>query len=165
MSDSPDGARAVRAALDEINRTALRCAATFTAPAAPGKWSPSQVVEHVARALEASAEDVAGRRSRLPSLPAPLRFLARKLLFERVLRTKVFPKARTNAAMNPESGPPTPAEAAARLEAAWLAFSAACEAQRGAPASSRSFGTVPLADYIEFQALHTSHHGKQLIRS
>jgi hypothetical protein len=165
MTATPDGTRAIRAALDEIGRTAERCAATFTAPAAPGKWSPSQVVEHVARSLEAGAADMAGRRSAQPGLPAPLRFLARKLLFERVLRNKAFPRARTNKAMNPESGPPTPADAKARLDAAFRAFATACEAQRGAAAASLTFGTVSLTDYIAFQAIHTVHHGKQLIRA
>jgi hypothetical protein len=47
--------------------------ATWTVPRAPGKWSPSQVVEHVARIMEESANVVSGARSKFPTLPLVLR--------------------------------------------------------------------------------------------
>jgi hypothetical protein len=165
VNPNTDAVGEVREALDETTRIAERCAGTFTSPAAPGKWSPAQVVEHIALSLEAAAVDLSGKPSGLPSLPAPLRFLARKLLFERVLRNGSFPKARTNKAMNLASGPETASLAAARLDTAWRTFATACDAHGGAPATSRVFGTIPLSDYARFQALHTAHHAKQLIRS
>jgi hypothetical protein len=42
----------------------------WNAPPAPGKWSPSQIAEHVARSLEESAHMAAGRPSKFPRLPA-----------------------------------------------------------------------------------------------
>ena len=90
----------------------------WSAPAAPNKWSPAQMVEHVARSLEEAALDMAGQRSKIPNLPTPLRFVARKLLCERVLARGSFPRAKTNKAMNPETGPESPAAAGVRLEAA-----------------------------------------------
>jgi hypothetical protein len=50
MSELDEAIREVRAAVREMVATAARAAATFTTPRAPGKWSPSQVTEHVARA-------------------------------------------------------------------------------------------------------------------
>src|SRR5438093_12211735 len=97
-----------RSAVDEMIRTGNSCTTTWTTPRAPGKWSPSFVVEHVALSLEASADDIAGRPSRLPRIPAPLRFVVRGFLFNRVLKTGNFPKAKTNAGMTPAAGPPTP---------------------------------------------------------
>jgi hypothetical protein len=63
---------------------------------APGKWSPSQIVEHVARSLEESANMATGRPSKFPGLPALVYPVVRGLLFRRVLRNAAFPKARTN---------------------------------------------------------------------
>ena len=162
MSELDDAMAGTRAAVDEIIHTAATSPATWTRPRAPGKWSPSQVVEHVARALEASADDIAGRPSNLPNLPRPLRFVARSFLFNRVVRGKPFPRARTNRAMDPAAGPATPADGADRLEAAWAALAAACAAAPSAEMTSKTFGPVRLPDYLRFQESHTRHHQKQM---
>jgi len=55
---------ALAASQDATNRLILmgeKTGASWTTPRAPGKWSPSQIVEHVARALEESANAAAGR--------------------------------------------------------------------------------------------------------
>lgn len=153
-----------RAAVEELIGATSRCGETWDHPRAPGKWSPAQVVEHVARSLEASATDMAGEASGLPALPAPLRFLARTLLFKRVVRSGRFPRARTNRAMNPERGPATPAEGVERLQAAWKTYDEATQRRASVQesAASRTFGTVPLQDYLRFQELHVRHHRKQI---
>ncbi len=38
-----------RAAVDDLMTAAEQCEAVWTIPREPGKWSPSQIVEHVAR--------------------------------------------------------------------------------------------------------------------
>jgi hypothetical protein len=164
MSEHDASLALARAAVDDVIRTASVVSATWTTPRAPGKWSPSLVVEHVALSWESGADEIAGRPSRFPTLPRPLRFLARGLLFNRVLRTKTFPKAKTNRAMTPTSGPATPAEAAARLDAAWGAFVAAYTdaAARGDDMTSVMFGRVRLVDYLRFQEYHTRHHHAQM---
>ena len=166
MSDLETQVTAARAAVDELVETSVACTEWWSVPAAPKKWSPAQVVEHVARSLEEAARDMAGQRSRLPNLPTPLRFVARKLLFERVLARVAFPRAKTNKAMDPETGPESPAAAGLRLEAAWRTFAGACEtvSAGGGPAASRVFGAVPLADYVRFQEIHTRHHRAQMVR-
>jgi len=50
-------------AIDQLMVAGERTATAWTAPRAPGKWSPSQIVEHVARSLEESANMAAGRPS------------------------------------------------------------------------------------------------------
>jgi hypothetical protein len=89
--------------------------------------------------------------------------LVRTVLLKRVLRTGTFPKARTNKAMNPESGPGSPAQARARLQEALGRLEAASLAKGGADArlSSGTFGSVAVGDYVRFQTLHTRHHGRQ----
>jgi hypothetical protein len=143
---------------------AERCEASWTTPRAPGKWSPSQLTEHVARALEESANVVAGAPSRFPTFPAFLRPLVRTLFFRRILAKGGFPKAKTTRAMDPESGPLTPADARARLETALERFDQACRARAasGGSVESTLFGSVSVADFARFQEIHTRHHDRQL---
>jgi DinB family protein len=154
-----------RREVDDMVRTATTCADCWTTPRAEGKWSPSQVLEHVARSLEASAGDVTGAKTSFPDMPRLLRPVLRRMLFRRVLETGTFQKARTNKAMNPERGPASPSEGIARLESTWSVFASACTdatARGNSVAKSRIFGEVPLADYIRFQGLHTRHHRAQM---
>jgi len=72
MADVRDVLAAHRAAVIDLVAAAERSAATWTTPRAPGKWSPSQVVEHVVRGLEEAANVVSG----VPSMPMPPGFPA-----------------------------------------------------------------------------------------
>jgi hypothetical protein len=89
------------------------------------------------------------------------------LLFKRVLRKAAFPRAKTNKAMNPASGPATPAEGRIRLETAHQKFVEACRqtASHGERMRTTVFGAVPVEDYVRFMELHTRHHGKQMADS
>ena len=90
MADVNDVLADNRAAVLDFVAAAERSATTWTTPRAPGKWSPSQVVEHVAGGLEEAANVVSGAPS-IPMLPALLRPLAR-LYFNRILKKGVFPE-------------------------------------------------------------------------
>jgi hypothetical protein len=169
MADLTPLLAANREAVHELLGTAEAAAAEghWTTPRAPGKWSPQQVVEHVAMALEEGGNVIAGQATKLPTLPAFVRPLA-KLMFNRAVRTGKFPKARTNKAMDPArsalSGPATAAEARARLDAALATFEEACRARAaaGGKVPSGAFGKVSLEDYARFTELHTRHHTKQI---
>lgn len=167
MADIDTALAGSRAAIEQLILTGERCGPAWTAPRAPGKWSPSQIVEHVARSLEESANMAAGRPSRFPALPAVVRPLVRNLLFRRVLRKGAFPKAKTNKAMNPLSGPATPNDGRKRLETAHDTFAAACRQLIGQGERMRTtiFGVVSVLDYVRFMELHALHHGKQMSES
>jgi hypothetical protein len=164
MADINAALTASKEAVEQLITSGERCGPAWAAPRAPGKWSPSQIVEHVARSLEESANMAAGRPSKFPTLPALVHPLVRALLFRRVLRKGTFPKARTNNAMNPASGPATVAEGRVRLEAAHEKFAAACRqvASRDEWMRTTIFGAVPVVDYVRFTELHTRHHQKQM---
>jgi hypothetical protein len=164
MADVNSALRANHDAIAELIAAADRCEAVWTASPAPGKWSPSQIVEHVALSLMESANRVSGMPSRLPTLPSFLHPLVRAFLFKRVLKKGTFPKSRTNKAMNPASGPATPAEARIRLESALAQFDRACRAcaSAGGTVASPAFGTVSVEDYARFIEVHTRHHHKQM---
>jgi len=164
MADVSTVIAANKEAVNELVAASERSAAVWTTPRAPGKWSPSQIVEHVARSIEESANMMAGAPTKFPALPFFLRPVARTLLFKRVLRTGGFPKARTNNAMNPQRGPATPADARARLEGAFAKFDreVRARAQTSDTVASGAFGTVPVVDYARFIEIHTRHHRKQM---
>ena len=165
MADINAALKASQDAIEQLIVAGERTGTSWTAPRAPGKWSPSQIVEHVARSLEESAHMAGGRPSKFPKLPAVIHPIARGLLFRRVLRKAEFPKGRTNKAMNPASGPGTPAEGRSRLETAHQKFDVACRQIASGSARMRTtiFGTVPVEDYVRFMELHTRHHGKQMM--
>ena len=152
-----------RAAVDDLIATAERSASVWTTPRSPGKWSPSQVVEHVARSMEESANVAAGVPSKFPSLPRLIRPVVR-LIFRWILRRQSFPKGKTPKPFDPATGSATPAEARVRLEEATTKFDQECRtcAGDGGAVESTVFGTIPLDDYVRFQALHVRHHTKQL---
>ena len=163
MADVNDVLAANRAAVMDFIAAAERSAATWTTPRAPGKWSPRQVVEHVARGLEEGANIVSGAPS-IKLLPAFLRPLAR-LFFNRTLKKGVFPNGfKAHKALDPTSGPATPAEARVRLEAAFARFDQECRrrAASGQHLVSTGFGTVSVEDLVRFNAMHTRHHCKQM---
>jgi DinB family protein len=165
MAEIDTALAASKDAVDELVLAGERTGAGWAASRAPGKWTPSQIVEHVARSLEESANMAAGRPSKFPKLPALLHPVVRGLLFRRVLRKAAFPKAKTNKAMNPASGPATPGEGRIRLEAAHQKFDEACRrvAASGGRMTTTIFGSVPVQDYVRFMELHTRHHRKQIV--
>ncbi len=164
MVDMNNVLAANRGAVIDLVAAAEKSAATWTTPRALGKWSPSQVVEHVARGLEEGANVVSGAPS-LPMPPAFLRPLLRLLFFNRILKKAAFPKGfKAHKAMNPPSGPATPAQARARLEGALARFDQECRrrAASGQNVGSTGFGTVSVVDFVRFSLIHTSHHRQQM---
>ena len=164
MADVNTALDASKDAIEQLLIAGERTQTAWTSPRAPGKWSPSQIVEHVARSLEESANMAAGNPSKFPKLPAVVHPIVRGLLFKRVLRKAAFPKAKTNKAMNPASGPATPEEGRTRLETAHRKFDEACRqvASHGERMRTTIFVAVQVAEYVRFMELHSRHHGKQM---
>jgi hypothetical protein len=160
MADVNDVLAANRAAVLDLVAAAERSATTWSTPPAPGKWSPSQVVEHVARGLEEGANIVSGTPS-IRLMPAFLRPLAR-LYINRVLKKGVFPKGfKAHKAMNPTGGPATPAEARVRLEGALARFQQEC--RRRAASGQHVVGIgLSVQDFVRFNTIHTRHHCQQM---
>ena len=154
----------LRAAVVTFLATADSVGATWTVPRAPGKWSPSQVVEHVARIMEESANVVSGAPSKFPTLPIVLRPVARLLVFRRILRRGAFLRMKAIEAFKPAAGPQTPAAGRVRVEGALARFDHACRACAASnqPVPSTLFGRVSVADFARFQELHVRHHHQQI---
>ncbi|MGH7470900.1 MAG: DinB family protein [Longimicrobiales bacterium] len=164
MNSVNDALRGTRSAVNSVIASAEASGASWVVPRAPGKWSPAQIVEHVARSLEESAKEVAGVPSKFPTFPSLVRPLVRTFFFSRVLKNQAFPKARTTKPMNPSHGPDTPAAGRVRLEDACQRFERECRSasERGSLMTSGLFGSVSIVDYVRFQELHTLHHLRQM---
>jgi hypothetical protein len=148
-------------AVDELIRAGEQSGAAWTAPRAPGKWSPSQIVEHVARGLEEATNMAAGRPSKVSRHPAVIRPIAR-FLFKRVLRKAAFPKGlKPTRRLIPRAVPRR--EGRIRLETAHQKFEEVCRriAADGRPMTT-AFVSVPVQDCVRFGELHTRHHSKQM---
>ena len=145
MADINTALEASKDAMEQLILAGERSGTGWTSSRAPGKWSPSQIVEHVARSLEESANMAAGRPSKFPKLPGVVHPIVRGLLFKRVLRKAAFPKAKTNKAMDPASGPATSGEGRVRLETAHQKFAEACRqtTSHGERIQTTVFGAVP----------------------
>jgi hypothetical protein len=154
---------ASRAANERLLADAEAMAPVWATPRAPGKWSPSQIVEHVARSYDGAVQMAGGLPSAFPRLPVVIHPFLR-IVFRRLLRKGSFPNGRTTKAMNPLAGPSTPAEGRARLAAAHERFEAACRdlAARGAPMRTTMFGAVAVEDFVRFLEIHTRHHDRQI---
>src|ERR1051326_441870 len=63
MAEIDTALAANRDAVEQMIRAGEQSGTAWITPRAPGKWSPSQIVEHVARGLEEGANIVAGRPS------------------------------------------------------------------------------------------------------
>jgi hypothetical protein len=164
VGDIDSALAASREAVDRLIATAARTGTEWTTPRAPGKWSPSQIVEHVARSLDETVNVASGQPSAFPRLPAIVRPVLR-VVFRQILKRGALPKGRTTKTMNPLDGPATPADGRARLEAAHHRYETACRqlAARREPMRTPMFGAVPVEDFVRFMELHTRHHGKQIV--
>ena len=154
----------LRAAVAELVAAAERAGVAWTTPRAPGKWSPSQVVEHVARIMEESGNVASGTPSKFPTIPFFVRPIVRLLFFKRTLWKNAFPTSKAIGAFVPIAGSATPAEGRVRLQAALTWFEQGCRARAasGQDVASTIFGAVPVADFARFQELHVRHHTLQM---
>lgn len=81
MDDVTDVLNGNRAAVDKLINAEEESGPAWSVPRASGRWSPSQVIEHVARALEESASVISGAPSKFPTLPLFIRPLLRIFFF------------------------------------------------------------------------------------
>ena len=165
MADVAGALQQNKAAAEALCAAADAASEVWEVPRAPGKWSPAQVVEHVTRALEQSTRELRGEPTLFPSFPGVVKPVMRVLFFNWIVRRGSFPRGtRTNKAMDPEHGAPTPAEARARIHEALHDLEQAVKTRPAGfgPVDTGAFGAVTLPDYLLFQAIHTRHHTVQV---
>ncbi len=166
MSDLDAAIADNHTAVDEFTAAARTIdAARWGAPRAEGKWSPAQVVEHIALTYEYSRA-VLNNSAPGPSAPRFLRPLVRTFFVKPVLKRGSFkPNGKAPSMFQPSSAPGDPVELLPRLETAVRSFEEEVRAAHGSGRSTLDhpfFGTMPVTDYLRLQAIHARHHRAQL---
>ena len=148
-----------------IEAAAAVPAGAWDRPRAPGKWTPAQVAEHVALAMDASTSIMQGDN---PSAAAPrwLRPIVRALWLGPVLRRGGFSgRDRAPKGFGPSVAGVRQVDLRARLEGSLEAFqrvAAACGHGGRTTFMHPLFGRLAWADYVRLSALHAAHHQGQL---
>jgi hypothetical protein len=138
---------------------------TWRTSPADGKWSASEIVEHVALAYDTMVAEIGGGTAVRLRVPLWRRIALRLTVLPRLLRGR-FPRgAPAPRETRPATAPPTVADGVQRVGAAMSAFRALAmddAHRRRARVTHPYFGVVRLAPAVRFMAVHTRHHGAQL---
>jgi hypothetical protein len=131
-----------------------------------GKWTPAQIVEHLAIGLEWSADKFRARRGHAPMERRP-GTPAEKIAKFLVMGLRWFPPGRKA----PQGSVPAPQVAGATAEAHFLASVAAWEQlERELLPGRRSdlfvkhprLGDLTLEEWMRFHGVHARHHARQI---
>lgn len=166
MADLESVLESQRAAAEAFKTAALAVADDlWNVPRAPGKWSPAQLTDHVGVATRVARGAVSGN-AKFGSIPKFFRWLPRKFYLDKVLRDGALPKKGFGpAAFAPAQQPRPRPELCSQLDAEIAAFAQLARdlTKAGQVTFEHGvFGTVPIADYVRFNALHLDHHREQL---
>lgn len=136
--------------------------------APPGKWTPAQIVEHLALALEGCADGFEKRRARDPMFRRPLTGVQRagKVL---VMHLGWFPPF--ISAPSVSAPPPHVDRAAAETHFRRGVERTEDLARLLLPARARdlfvkhpAMGDLTLPEWMEFHVIHARHHARQIRR-
>ncbi len=136
---------------------------------APGKWSPAEVMVHVALTYEHLTREQQGTATIPVLLPRWKAWMLRRFILPRLLAGRPLPPGvRAPREVRPGGELPDPRAAVARLEsatAAWASAMAQNHRRGGGQSIHPFFGALPLPTMLRFVALHTTHHRRQLERA
>jgi hypothetical protein len=164
-----DAINANRQAAQRFLATARAVAsAKWSTPIAPGKWSPAQIVDHVAISTEVALRAIKEDKT-VGSFPRLLRGIPRAMVFNKTLKAGQFPSGMRGPKIFAPSGEHFAFEKSKeRLERAveQLESHVRTMAKSGKESFEHGFfGKLSVADYVRFNGLHSEHHEKQLPRA
>ena len=139
-------------------------------PRGEGKWSPAQLVEHVALAYEQAAAELRGDAAGTTTTSPLRRRLLRWLVLPAILRTGRLPAGAPapRALRPPADSAPDRDTPVARFRAAAARFEAAAvDAERGGArrrVAHPYFGALSARTTWRLLTIHTRHHARQLAR-
>lgn len=131
-----------------------------------GKWTPAQIVEHLALGLDWSAQKFEARRAHAPMARRP-RTPAEQVARMLIMGLRWFPPGRKA----PERSVPAPHMTGADAEAHFLAGLAAWQRlERDLLPSRRAdlfvkhprLGDLTIEEWMRFHGIHARHHARQI---
>jgi len=154
-----------RAAVDEFVAAAENIdAGKWGTSRVEGKWSPGQIVEHLALTYEYNRRVVAGTAEGMPFPLVLLRPLIRKMVVTDTLKAGKFTRrGRAPKFFQPGATPAPMTDTIARLTNAVRGFEADLRSRpRSDTIDHPVFGAVRVTDWMTLQAIHARHHRSQL---
>ncbi len=140
---------------------------TWTVAPQPGKWSPSEIAEHLVISYEPALAELDGGAGFAVVLPFWKRAVLRWTVLPRILSGR-FPKgAPAPRESRPRSGATSPEEAARALREKSSRFQARLlEAHAAGPVfvTHSYFGRLTAPEILKLLAVHAAHHREQLPR-
>ena len=156
-SGAVEGFLAAAAAID---------AAGWQAPLADGKWTPAQVTQHVTQTYEVLTSQIRTGKGLAVQTGWLLRMVLRAVVLRPIMWTRRLPRgAKAPRVLRPIAVDITQADAIERLRAAAAEFEAELLSRRhdrDLQLTHHIFGSVEALKGLDFVAVHTEHHGRQL---
>ncbi len=160
------GERHARAVKDFLEAGAGLDSADWNTPFETGKWSPDQITQHLIRTYEVLVEQLRTGRGLEVRTGWLLRQFLRLFVLRPIMWTRRLPPgAAAVREILPTSDPGEQSASLARLREAVDEFVRELEARRADDAlrlRHHIFGEVPAVDGLDFVAVHTEHHCRQL---
>jgi hypothetical protein len=141
-------------------------ASGWQSPLADGKWTPAQVTQHLIQTYEVLVAQVRTGKGLKVQTGWLLRQVLRQVVLRHIMRTRRLPRgAKAPRALLPADADASQGAAIERLRAAAAEFEAELLARRDEPSlqlTHHIFGSVGALEGLDFVAIHTEHHGRQI---
>jgi hypothetical protein len=137
--------------------------AWFAAPG--GKWSPAEIIDHLANAMELSAKTFASRLEKPPMARRP-RTMKQRVGGFLLLGLGYFPSGRKAPEATVPAARPDRQATEAKLRAAcaaWLELQRALEGRADLFVKHPVLGDLTAAEFMRFHVRHAEHHRKQIV--
>jgi hypothetical protein len=156
-----------RAAIREYLAAAARIpTSVWVQPPEPGKWSPAQVTEHVALAIESMRDEARGAAPLPIRVPVWRRVMIRLQFLPGILRQGTFPEgARSPREIRPSNTPALQPDLLERLTRAASDLEKAVLSPAKDPPRYLThpyFGRLSTLRAVRFLEMHARHHLRQL---
>lgn len=140
--------------------------AAWREPVEEGKWSPAEITHHLVLAYEAVVREITGGAGLRVQTGWLLRLFLRPTFLRPILKTRKLPRgAKAPRSLLPDVGDMSREEALERLRSVAGEFEREIDARRDRKdlrLTHHVFGAIKPLEGIDFVAIHTEHHCRQL---
>jgi hypothetical protein len=155
------------AAIQQFVKTAQQLSTdSWSRPLGPGKWTPAEVTSHLVESYQVLRSELAGGQGMALRLTRLRRWLLRRMMLPRILRSGSFPTgARAPRETRPRDVIADPARALRELmlEADTFAQDLTTRTRSGRVRLTHAyFGSMSARQSFQLVAVHTRHHARQI---